>query len=168
MSRMDLLLKVYSNKKLSVFLKSVSYITVFFSVAVYTIVLYKAFSLSYPTLFKCILTSGGAFALVSVYRRIVNAPRPYEIYQFYDVLPKNKKGRSFPGRHAFSVFTVATLSLCISPVVFAIALILGVALCICRVLLGIHFIKDVSVGALLGIFSGAMSLYLSGLTAFIT
>ena len=45
MSRMDLLLKVYSNKKLSVFLKSVSYITVFFSVAVYTIVLYKALSL---------------------------------------------------------------------------------------------------------------------------
>ena len=94
------------------------------------------------------------YILVSVMRKIIKAPRPYEIYDFYQAPPKNKVGQSFPSRHVFSAFVIAVLSYTASVWLSIALLVLGVCLAVSRVLLGIHFVRDVVAGALIGILSG--------------
>ena len=98
------------------------------------------------------------FFAVTIARRLINAPRPYELYDFYEQKPKNKSGRSFPSRHAYSAFVIAALLLSVNPFLSAGLFVGAVLLCVCRVLLGIHFVRDVIAGALLGLVSGAVGL----------
>ena len=98
------------------------------------------------------------FVLVTVLRAAFNAPRPYEVYDFYTMPPREKKGHSFPSRHVFSLFLIATLLARFYPLPAAVLFVLGICLCVCRVLLGIHFIRDVAAGALLGVVSGLVGL----------
>ena len=100
------------------------------------------------------------FFVVTVLRKLIDAPRPYELYSFYENAPKKKQGSSFPSRHVFSSFIIATLSYILSPWLTAAVALVGVALSVSRVLLGIHFVRDVVAGALIGITSGLIGLVL--------
>lgn len=94
------------------------------------------------------------FVIVTVVRALINAPRPYEILDFYEVKPKSKKGHSFPSRHAASAFVIAAVVIFHSVWFGALLFALGILLCVCRVILGIHFVRDVLAGALIGLISG--------------
>ena len=94
---------------------------------------------------------GVPFLLVSLLRKLINAPRPYELYDFSENPPKAKSGDSFPSRHAFSIFAIATLVLPLNLPVGIILFAFGVLMCLCRVALGIHFVRDVVAGSLIGI-----------------
>lgn len=98
------------------------------------------------------------FLLVTLLRRLINAPRPYELYDFYKVAPKNKSGRSFPSRHAHSAFAIGTLLTFFSVPLGTLMLFLALSLSVARVLLGIHFIRDVIAGALTGIGSSVIGI----------
>ena len=98
------------------------------------------------------------YALVTLLRRLLNAPRPYELYSFYEIAPKGKEGSSFPSRQAYSALAIATLTFIVSRMLAVIFLVLSVLMCLCRVLLGIHFIRDVSAGALIGIAAGVIGI----------
>ena len=99
------------------------------------------------------------FLAVSAVRFLINAPRPYELYDFYEKKPKEKHGKSFPSRHVYSAFVIATLAFVYSiPLGVSLALI-GVSLAAARVLLGIHFIRDVLCGALIGTVSGLIGIF---------
>ena len=104
------------------------------------------------------LFAGIPFILVDVFRRIINAKRPYELYDFYECPPKKREGRSFPSRHAYSAFVIATLAFAFSIPAGIVMACLGLALCVSRVLLGIHFIRDVLCGAAVGIIAGVLGL----------
>ncbi len=96
-----------------------------------------------------------AFGLVSLFRRRFNAPRPYECCAFTPLIPREGAGRSFPSRHAFSAFAIATCWFVASaPVAVALMACAG-ALGWCRVLGGVHFPRDIVAGALAGILAGA-------------
>lgn len=95
---------------------------------------------------------------VTLMRKIINAPRPYEIYDFYERLPREKSGQSFPSRHAYSAFVIAALAWLLHPVVSISLFVVGICLSVARVLLGIHFVRDVLVGAVLGIISGVLGI----------
>ena len=103
------------------------------------------------TALMILLILGPPFVLVSLVRRLINAPRPYEAEDFSGPVPKKKSGRSFPSRHAFSIFAIGTLCLFFSLPLGALTLAFGVFLCFCRVALGIHFVRDVLCGAVAGI-----------------
>ena len=105
---------------------------------------------SVSLLFELGITLGVPFLLVTLLRKKLNAPRPYEIYDFYPTPPKNKKGLSFPSRHAFSAFAIGTYLAFVSPLLGGILLATSTLMCVARVLLGIHFIRDVLCGALIG------------------
>lgn len=92
-----------------------------------------------------------SFLLVTVFRSLVNERRPYERFDFRPVLKKNTKGKSFPSRHAFSIFMIAMTFLQEDPRLGRTFLIGGVILAVLRVLGGVHFIHDVVAGALLGV-----------------
>lgn len=95
------------------------------------------------------------FALVSLFRRFLDAPRPY---QLYPEIPNTsgRVGRSMPSRHVFSAFLIASLYSAYSPFLALVLAAFGACLGACRVLRGIHFVRDVVAGALIGVLSGTI------------
>ena len=155
----NLLIKVYKNPKLSAFLKIsshiISLIFVLFFAAVLGVAVYNK---SYVDSVIIAVTALVGYLAVTLIRRLIDAPRPYELYGFYEIKPKDKRGRSFPSRHAYSAFCIATLGFTLGSILAPIMLVLALALSVCRVLTGIHFIRDVAAGALIGAVSGAIGI----------
>lgn len=154
----NLLLKIYKSKKISAFLKCVSVISVLLGILGFFITLYLAYQDGIITAVKLLALSAAPFLVVTLFRRYFNAPRPYELYGFYEKKPKNKCGKSFPSRHVFSSFIIATFALYYSVPMGTVLYILSVLLAVSRVLLGIHFIRDCTAGALIGIASGVIGI----------
>ena len=100
---------------------------------------------------RLILSTLIPFILLSVFRKVFDSKRPYEIFDIKPILNKNTKGKSFPSRHVFSAFVIGTSSLFISLTYGTVIIILGILLSVIRVIGSVHFIKDVTVGGLLGI-----------------
>lgn len=100
------------------------------------------------------------FLLVSLVRALVKAPRPYELFDFYEKKPHRAVGKSFPSRHAFSAFAIAVAMLAYHPTFGFLLLGVAVALAVCRYLLGIHFPRDLFAGALIGVLSSVLGLWI--------
>ena len=144
---------VYNSHRLSLALKLISHLASLASVAAF---IYMFFALWYESFFSVLrlcLVCGVPFLLVTLLRRFIDAPRPYELYDFYILPPKDRRGRSFPSRHAYSAFSIGTCLCYLSPMAGAALLTLAALLCVARVLLGIHFIRDVLAGAAIGVIS---------------
>lgn len=153
-----MLIKVYNSKKITLAFKAVSFVSVLVTAAAFFALVISSFLQDRFSALKLVLATAIPFLAVTVFRRIVNTPRPYEVYTFYEKKPKEKKGLSFPSRHVFSTFVIAAVSIS-SSIYLAIGLFLvGIALAVSRVLLGIHFIRDVIAGAVIGTISGAIGL----------
>ena len=101
------------------------------------------------------------FAAVSFYRRRFNAPRPYECCAIAPLIARDGAGKSFPSRHAFSAFAIAASWFAGSAPVAVVLLVAAVVLAVCRVLGGVHFPRDVVVGALIGSATGALAAFLA-------
>lgn len=108
---------------------------------------------------KLVITAGVPFILVGLVRSLIGAKRPFEVYDFYTESPKRGAfgiGRerggsaSFPSRHAYSAFVISVSLAFVSVPLGAVLLGLSVLMCVARVLLGIHFVRDVVAGALIG------------------
>ena len=97
---------------------------------------------------------------VTALRAIINAPRPYEKYDYTPAVPKNTKGKSFPSRHTVSAFIIAMAFLYIDVklgvIMLAVASVIGVV----RVLAGVHFIRDVVSGAAVGVLVGVLGFFI--------
>lgn len=111
-------------------------------------------------IFKVILVPGISFLLVSVFRHVMDAPRPYVLYDFKPIVKKEKKGQSMPSRHVFSVFVIGMAAWYLCPVFGILIFMDGVFMCAGRVIAGVHFPRDVIVGAFIGILSGVIGFYL--------
>ncbi len=155
-----MLIKVYNSRRLTLILKTTSHISVFAIAAAFFALLVYNFSQDYLSALKLLLATGIPFVIVSIFRRVINAPRPYELYDFYERKPKEKRGLSFPSRHVFSAFIIATVSASVSIYLSVGLFLVGFALAASRVLLGIHFIRDVVAGALVGVIAGVVGLVL--------
>lgn len=101
------------------------------------------------------------FVLVTVMRKIINLPRPYEVYSFYDAPSRDKKGESFPSRHCYSASVIAVLGWLVSPLVTVAVGLLTLLIAITRVVTGIHFVRDVLCGIALGLLFGGAGLALA-------
>ena len=104
-----------------------------------------------PIIYVFVILPLVMFLLVSIFRNFYDAKRPYEIYEYEPIIDKKSLGRSFPSRHVFSIFVIAMSFFNINEYMGVLFLIMGMVLAVCRVLGGVHFPKDVIVGALLGI-----------------
>lgn len=113
-----------------------------------------------PDLPRTVLTCGISFLAVSLFRRVYNAPRPYEKDGATPLTAKQTHGRSFPSRHVFSAFVIA-VSVCFFRPFWGIALLcLGVLLAYLRIALKVHYVKDVVAGALCGSACGIIGFWL--------
>lgn len=102
---------------------------------------------------RAVLVPGISFVLLSLFRKVINRPRPYETFDVPSVIKKDTKGKSFPSRHVFSATIIAMTFLLMSPWTWLGVVFLGVSilLAIVRVISGVHFISDVSVGFIVGV-----------------
>lgn len=113
---------------------------------------------SYFSFERALLVPAISFVLLSVFRKWVNRPRPYEKFDMPPVIKKDTKGNSFPSRHVFSATMIAMTFLFMSPwswlgVVF---LIVSIALAVVRVVSGVHFISDVVAGVLVAVVAAVL------------
>lgn len=100
-----------------------------------------------PELFlKTLLLPAVSFILVSIFRKLYNAPRPYEKFNITPLYNKKTSGKSFPSRHTFSIFIIGFVTFNFSFLFGVSIMALGIILAITRVLCGVHFIKDVIAG----------------------
>lgn len=127
---------------------------------IYPLFLGKLVLVKHPFVRRAFLVPAISFAAVSVFRRIWNAPRPYETFGIAPALKKETKGKSFPSRHVFSVFIIAMTVFYLYPVAGAALGAAGIAMALLRVFLGVHEPRDVAAGALAGIASGLIGYYL--------
>ena len=103
------------------------------------------------------------FIVLSVIRKRMNWPRPYELGTFPPLLNREGKGRSMPSRHVFSAAIISTVAWGVHPLLSVLGLSLALLLAGVRVLAGLHFVRDVVVGFLSAILWGFFWFYLLGL-----
>lgn len=109
---------------------------------------------------KLILTPLTSFIVVSFFRKCIDAKRPYVKYNITPLVKKEKKGESMPSRHVFSITIIAMCWLYIYQPVGIILLILTVILAAVRVITGVHFIRDVLAGIVVGVLCGFIGLWI--------
>lgn len=157
----NLLIKVYKNPRLSRLLSICTHtISVLCALAFFYVLLNKVYDGEYKVGVVIAVCAMIGYVAVSITRALINAPRPYELHDFYEKKPKERSGRSFPSRHAYSAAVISTLSLSVGVWLFIPLASLTVIMCVCRALLGIHFIRDLAAGVLLGAVAGAIGLLL--------
>ena len=110
-------------------------------------------------LVPAIVIPGISFILLSIYRDRINKPRPYEVFDMEPVIAKKTKGHSFPSRHIFCMFLIAVTVFYFYPLAGVLIGLVGIALAMNRVMGGVHFVKDVVAGALIGIACGVIGFY---------
>ena len=103
------------------------------------------------------------FVVLSVIRKRMNWPRPYELGTFPPLLNREGKGSSMPSRHVFSAAIISTVAWGVNPLLSFLGLSLALLLAGVRVLAGLHFVRDVVVGFLSAILWGFFWFYLLGL-----
>lgn len=94
------------------------------------------------------------FAALSLLRRWINAPRPYEVLKIEPLIVKNKKGNSMPSRHVASACIISMAFASLFGAWSIPFFVLSALLAFVRVIGGIHFPADAVVGAVLGILFG--------------
>ena len=96
------------------------------------------------------------FVILSLLRKKINAPRPYEVWEIVPLLDRDSPGQSMPSRHVFSATIISMACLHASLTMGMICLILSALLGLVRVLGGVHFPKDVVVGYICGLVWGVL------------
>lgn len=101
-------------------------------------------------LWQAILVPALVFVGGTILRAWLNFPRPYEVYHTPALANKTRSGQSFPSRHMFSASVLAVYAFWLLPPLGWIMGIVVLLLAPLRVLLGVHFIRDVVAGIVLG------------------
>ena len=96
------------------------------------------------------------FVILSLLRKKINAPRPYEVWEIVPLLDRDSPGKSMPSRHVFSATIISMACLHASLSVGVILLVLSVFLGLVRVLGGVHYPKDVLIGYTCGLVWGVI------------
>ena len=94
------------------------------------------------------------FVILSLFRKKINHPRPYETWDICPLLEKDSSGQSMPSRHVFSATIISMAYFHAWTLIGMILLICSGVLALVRVLCGVHYPKDVLVGYVCGLLWG--------------
>ena len=103
-----------------------------------------------------VFVPASGFVILSLLRKKLNAPRPYEVWEIVPLLDRDSPGQSMPSRHVFSATIISMACLHASLSVGVILLVLSAFLGLVRVLGGVHYPKDVVVGYICGLVWGVL------------
>ncbi len=150
----------HSDKRLKVF-KMIYIIQPYIVVMAYAIcVIYSYVRKDTNVIARMILVPAVTFLACTFFRKFLNKKRPYEKMDIHPLIVKNKKGQSFPSRHTVSAVIIAMSVFYINKVwgiiMFAVATFVGVL----RILAGVHYVKDVLAGIVMGVLFGVIGFYI--------
>lgn len=152
---------VYSRPKIAKLLQTLYTVITFLTIATYGWVIgYNVVKDFMLTVYLLVVTAI-PFIAVTVVRKLINAPRPYEVFDCDELIAvrvSGKSGLSFPSRHSTSIFLIGSAFTFVIPWVGITILCLGVVLAVSRFLLGIHFLRDVIAGAIIGSVAGVIGM----------
>ena len=115
--------------------------------------------LSWKNLCVTIVLPAACFGTVSVLRKVLSRPRPYQTTGagIQPLVKKDSEGDSFPSRHIASAFVIGTVAL--SQFVWAgvLCYTAGLYLAAVRFLFGLHYPTDLCAGAMFGVAFGAFA-----------
>ncbi len=100
-----------------------------------------------------------SFFCVSAVRNKLNFKRPFEELGFEPLLP-HSPGRAFPSRHAASSAVITMAVFYIFPAAGIFLAFVSVVVCLTRVLTGVHYVRDVVVGAAVGALMGYFGFFI--------
>lgn len=103
-----------------------------------------------------VFVPASGFVILSLLRKKLNAPRPYEVWEIVPLLDRDSPGQSMPSRHVFSASIISMACLHASLSVGVVLLVLSALLGLVRVLGGVHYPKDVVVGYISGLVWGVI------------
>ena len=103
-----------------------------------------------------VFVPASGFVILSLLRKKINAPRPYEVWKIVPLLDRDSPGQSMPSRHVFSATIISMACLHASLSVGVILLVLSALLGLVRVLGGVHYPKDVVVGYIFALVWGVI------------
>ena len=96
---------------------------------------------------KALLVPATSFAVATIIRKAINAPRPYEAFDIDPLIKKSTRGESFPSRHLFSAAIIACTLFWINEACGVVAFIACGVVGFCRIVGGVHFPRDI-IGAI--------------------
>lgn len=108
---------------------------------------------------RAVLVPAAVFWLGTSLRARLNRPRPYEQPGFVPLVPREGSGCAFPSRHALSAAVLAAVWLRICPAVGVGMTVVALLICLLRVVAGVHYVRDVAAGALLGFGLGIFGMW---------
>ena len=103
-----------------------------------------------------VFVPASGFVILSLLRKKLNAPRPYEVWEIVPLLDRDSPGQSMPSRHVFSATIISMACLHASLSAGVILLVLSALLGLVRVLGGVHYPKDVVFGYICGLAWGVI------------
>ena len=103
-----------------------------------------------------IMVPAVGFVLLTIVRKWINQPRPYETWEIVPLLDKDSSGNSMPSRHVFSATIISMACMHASLPMGLVLLVLSALLGLVRVLGGVHYPKDVLVGYACGLLLGIL------------
>lgn len=107
-----------------------------------------------------ILVPAATFLAATLFRELINCPRPYEASGILPLIPKEKQGHSFPSRHAVSAGIIAMAWGYQNPAAGIAFWVVAVIIAASRVLAGVHYVRDVAAGLALAAAAGLAGFYL--------
>lgn len=107
-----------------------------------------------PRLWKELLVPALTFVLVTVVRRRIDAPRPYELYAISPIIFKDTRGESFPSRHLASAVIIACALAWINPVLGVLGFIASAIVAATRLIGGVHFPRDIAASIAISVVCG--------------
>ena len=98
--------------------------------------------------------------LVTMLRKIIKEQRPYDYYGVAPVIGKKSKPDSMPSRHTASAFIIAMAMLSVNVWAGILYMAVAVLISLSRIFAGVHYVRDVIVGATIAILCGIVFLFL--------
>lgn len=129
---------------------------VYLCYGLYLLLLVLVWLMRTSDLWRFVLVPAVSFGLLTLVRARIDAPRPYEVLVIDPLIHKSTQGRSFPSRHVFSIFVIAMAWLAFWRPLGVILLVLGAGMAVFRVVAGVHWPRDVIVGAICGLAVGLL------------
>ncbi|MBQ4105575.1 MAG: phosphatase PAP2 family protein [Clostridia bacterium] len=103
---------------------------------------------------KMLCVPAGVLVAVTLLRKLLNRPRPYEKYATPPLIKRDGRGCSMPSRHTASAFIIAMCGFLLSGVLGITLLCIAFIIGLTRILAGVHYISDVVAGAAVSLLVG--------------
>lgn len=140
----SLLSYIHHSPKLEKLIIKICHSFPYITFGLYPCVLLYLLIIKSDLLFMTIIKPLSAFLIVTIFRKIINRPRPYESMNIEPLL-QHKQGESFPSRHTVSAFIIALVCFDVNIYLGIFAMIVAIIISISRILAGVHYISDVFV-----------------------